>query len=420
MAVIVAVSVSCSRFGRHEGPGLDSIMIDIGRRFEIAGRAARAGQFELAEFEANELEGTFRYAEQSMRRCLRPFPSRTFRRWPAPSLTRTRARSRRRRKPRTGRPSPMPSRTPPRSYKRPPPGVDKGIDPGAVAARSLGSRRSISSGRPHSDAARSELPNRREVRETSLWGDARSCNRLRRRKRGDGRARCRRGREHHGFVVRRGPRTTRRSTRGRTRTTAPSRVARPRTQVRATRRYRGAYPFITSPRAPCARRPASRSLRTRSTCTAPDGGACGACSSDSDFTGSNCRTDDDCGPDGILLAECPRGMRLPEHRPVRRLRAADATRARAASWACPPDRDGSPSRARAGMHAATATLPHPLRYVHRRQRLHRPGDLQLRQAEPGVELLGVLADSVMAPTQAPRSAVRGAAATDAVPGRGPT
>jgi hypothetical protein len=54
--------VSCSRFGRHEGPGLDSVMIDIGRRFEIAGRAARAGQFELAEFEANELDGTFRYA----------------------------------------------------------------------------------------------------------------------------------------------------------------------------------------------------------------------------------------------------------------------------------------------------------------------------------------------------------------------
>ncbi len=35
-----------------------------------------------------------------------------------------------------------------------------------------------------------------------------------------------------------------------------------------------------------------------STCAAPDGGACGACSSDSDYTASNCRTDDDCGPDG--------------------------------------------------------------------------------------------------------------------------
>jgi cytochrome c553 len=62
LAVAVSViSVSCSRVSRHAGPGLDSVMIDIGRRFEIAGRAAAAGEFELAAFEANELEGTFRY-----------------------------------------------------------------------------------------------------------------------------------------------------------------------------------------------------------------------------------------------------------------------------------------------------------------------------------------------------------------------
>jgi hypothetical protein len=65
VALVVAVScvsLSCSRVGHRQGPALDSVMIDIGRRFEIAGKAARAGQFELAEFEANELEGTFRYA----------------------------------------------------------------------------------------------------------------------------------------------------------------------------------------------------------------------------------------------------------------------------------------------------------------------------------------------------------------------
>jgi hypothetical protein len=38
------------------------MMVDIGRRFEVAGRAAAASRFELAGFEANEIEGIFRYA----------------------------------------------------------------------------------------------------------------------------------------------------------------------------------------------------------------------------------------------------------------------------------------------------------------------------------------------------------------------
>jgi hypothetical protein len=42
-----------------EGPGLGDVMAQVGRRFEIAGRAAVANRFELAEFEAGELEELF-------------------------------------------------------------------------------------------------------------------------------------------------------------------------------------------------------------------------------------------------------------------------------------------------------------------------------------------------------------------------
>jgi hypothetical protein len=34
-------------------------MVDVGRRFELAGRAASAGRFDLAEYEAGELEECF-------------------------------------------------------------------------------------------------------------------------------------------------------------------------------------------------------------------------------------------------------------------------------------------------------------------------------------------------------------------------
>jgi hypothetical protein len=34
-------------------------MVQVARRFELAGRAAQAGRFELAEFEAGEIEETF-------------------------------------------------------------------------------------------------------------------------------------------------------------------------------------------------------------------------------------------------------------------------------------------------------------------------------------------------------------------------
>lgn len=39
--------------------GWGSVMVDVGRRFELSGRAAQAGRFELAEYEADELGETF-------------------------------------------------------------------------------------------------------------------------------------------------------------------------------------------------------------------------------------------------------------------------------------------------------------------------------------------------------------------------
>lgn len=42
-----------------DGPSLGNVMVQIARRFEIAGRAAVANRFELAEFEAGEIEEAF-------------------------------------------------------------------------------------------------------------------------------------------------------------------------------------------------------------------------------------------------------------------------------------------------------------------------------------------------------------------------
>lgn len=42
---------------KHEGLG--SVMAQVGRRFELAGRASQAGRFELASFEVGELEELF-------------------------------------------------------------------------------------------------------------------------------------------------------------------------------------------------------------------------------------------------------------------------------------------------------------------------------------------------------------------------
>jgi cytochrome c553 len=45
--------------GRPEGPGLGVVMVQVGHRFELAGRAAVANRFELAAFEAGELGELF-------------------------------------------------------------------------------------------------------------------------------------------------------------------------------------------------------------------------------------------------------------------------------------------------------------------------------------------------------------------------
>jgi cytochrome c553 len=42
-----------------EAPGLGEVMVQVGRRFEMAGRAASANRFELAAFEAGELGEAF-------------------------------------------------------------------------------------------------------------------------------------------------------------------------------------------------------------------------------------------------------------------------------------------------------------------------------------------------------------------------
>ncbi len=42
-----------------QGPGLGEVMLQVGRRFETAGRAAAANRFELAAFEVGELEELF-------------------------------------------------------------------------------------------------------------------------------------------------------------------------------------------------------------------------------------------------------------------------------------------------------------------------------------------------------------------------
>ncbi len=44
---------------RADAPGLGEVMVQVGRRFEVAGRAASANRFELAAFEVGELSELF-------------------------------------------------------------------------------------------------------------------------------------------------------------------------------------------------------------------------------------------------------------------------------------------------------------------------------------------------------------------------
>jgi cytochrome c553 len=66
---VVMMTGSCSRTpsgdsvaganGQGMAPSLGEVMVQVGRRFEVAGRAAAAGRFELANFEIGELEELF-------------------------------------------------------------------------------------------------------------------------------------------------------------------------------------------------------------------------------------------------------------------------------------------------------------------------------------------------------------------------
>jgi hypothetical protein len=65
----LALMGSCSRTpagnagseppAQWEAPGLGEVMTQVGRRFEVAGRAAAANRFELAAFEVGELQELF-------------------------------------------------------------------------------------------------------------------------------------------------------------------------------------------------------------------------------------------------------------------------------------------------------------------------------------------------------------------------
>jgi cytochrome c553 len=65
LLLALLLAVSCSRTpsaGMDPGadaPGLGEVMVQVGRRFETAGRAASANRFELAAFEVGELEELF-------------------------------------------------------------------------------------------------------------------------------------------------------------------------------------------------------------------------------------------------------------------------------------------------------------------------------------------------------------------------
>jgi hypothetical protein len=59
--MLALVLAACSRGSPAPAPRatLGNVMAEVGRRFEIAGRAARANRFELAEYEAGELQEMF-------------------------------------------------------------------------------------------------------------------------------------------------------------------------------------------------------------------------------------------------------------------------------------------------------------------------------------------------------------------------
>ena len=62
VGLLVVMSVGCTRASPavEARPRYGAVMSEVGQRFERAGRAATAGRFELAAFEAGELDELFR------------------------------------------------------------------------------------------------------------------------------------------------------------------------------------------------------------------------------------------------------------------------------------------------------------------------------------------------------------------------
>jgi hypothetical protein len=56
---LASLLASCSKGAPPEGRGLGDVMVDVGRRFEVLGRAAVANRWELAAYEADELGEIF-------------------------------------------------------------------------------------------------------------------------------------------------------------------------------------------------------------------------------------------------------------------------------------------------------------------------------------------------------------------------
>jgi hypothetical protein len=67
LPIALVLSASCSKTGASppsakesaEPPGLGDVMVQVARRFEIAGKAAAANRYELAAFEVGEIQELF-------------------------------------------------------------------------------------------------------------------------------------------------------------------------------------------------------------------------------------------------------------------------------------------------------------------------------------------------------------------------
>ncbi len=69
LSISITSVISCSRPSPRDKVGYGTVMADVARRFELLGRAAAAGRFELADYELGEIEEQF---QQALPRALPP------------------------------------------------------------------------------------------------------------------------------------------------------------------------------------------------------------------------------------------------------------------------------------------------------------------------------------------------------------